>query len=90
MLGVGTSRLLRGFHVLNHFLQDVEIHHLETPNELKFTNLKIIDKGPVRASLQADASYGKSTIKVTVRHFSTSPFQSPISSKIDILGCHYG
>jgi len=45
---------------------DVEIHHLETPNELKFTNLKIVDNGPVRASIQADASYGKSTIKVTI------------------------
>jgi hypothetical protein len=68
----GYFRLLYGFHAADHFLQDVEIHHLETPNELKFTNLKIIDKGPVRASLQADASYGKSTIKVTVRHFTAS------------------
>ncbi|KAF8512088.1 glycoside hydrolase family 38 protein [Hysterangium stoloniferum] len=45
---------------------DVEIHHLETPNPLKFTNMTVTENGPIRASIAAETVYGKSTIKTTV------------------------
>jgi hypothetical protein len=36
------------------------------PHELKFENVKIVENGPVRATISADASYDKSKIKVLV------------------------
>jgi hypothetical protein len=45
---------------------DVEIHHLETPHQLEFTNISVIAQGALRAAVRALVTYGKSTIEVTV------------------------
>ncbi|KIK63743.1 glycoside hydrolase family 38 protein [Collybiopsis luxurians FD-317 M1] len=45
---------------------DVEIHHLETPTPLRFTNVSVVAHGPLRASVQAQVKYGKSIINVTI------------------------
>jgi alpha-mannosidase len=45
---------------------DVEIHHLEKVQQLKFANIKIVDSGPLFGAVVAEVKYGKSTIKVTV------------------------
>ncbi|KAJ4488346.1 glycosyl hydrolases family 38 N-terminal domain-containing protein [Lentinula aciculospora] len=45
---------------------DVEIHHLETTTSLKFTNVSVVAHGPLRASVQAQVKYGKSTINVLI------------------------
>ncbi|KAF7980211.1 hypothetical protein HWV62_39313 [Athelia sp. TMB] len=45
---------------------DVEIHHLETAKELKFSDVSITAQGPLRASVTAQVKYGNSTIKVTI------------------------
>lgn len=45
---------------------DVEIHHLETPHQLKFESVKVVENGPVLASLVGVVKYGKSTINVTI------------------------
>ncbi|KAG8932448.1 Glycoside hydrolase, 38 vacuolar alpha mannosidase [Tulasnella sp. 418] len=45
---------------------DVEVDHLETSKPLQFSNLRIAENGPVRASLAADVIYGQSTINVTI------------------------
>ena len=45
---------------------DVEIHHLETPYQLEFTNISVIASGPLRAAVRALVKYGKSTIEVIV------------------------
>ncbi|KZS95622.1 hypothetical protein SISNIDRAFT_452270 [Sistotremastrum niveocremeum HHB9708] len=45
---------------------DIEIHHLETPHPIAFSNISIAENGPVRASLIAEASYGGTTISITV------------------------
>ncbi|KIK72580.1 glycoside hydrolase family 38 protein [Paxillus rubicundulus Ve08.2h10] len=48
---------------------DVEIHHLETPTRLEFSGVRVIADGPLRASVQTQVKYGKSTIDVTVHLF---------------------
>ena len=45
---------------------DVEIHHLEKAQQLKFANVKIVASGPLLAAVETEVKYGKSTIKVTV------------------------
>ncbi|TFK68127.1 glycoside hydrolase family 38 protein [Pluteus cervinus] len=45
---------------------DVEIHHLETARPLSFTNISVVAQGPLRASVQADLVYDKSTISVLI------------------------
>lgn len=45
---------------------DVEIHHLEKFTELEFTDVSIVENGPVRASVEAQVKYGQTTIKTTV------------------------
>ncbi|KAF9228240.1 glycoside hydrolase family 38 protein [Gyrodon lividus] len=45
---------------------DVEIHHLETPTRLEFSGVRVIAEGPLRASVQTQVKYGKSTIDVTI------------------------
>ena len=45
---------------------DVEIHHLEKAQHLKFENVKVIASGPLLAAVETVVKYGKSTIKVTV------------------------
>lgn len=46
---------------------DVEIHHLEKAQRLKFSNVKVVASGPLRASVVTDVEYGKSKITMTVR-----------------------
>jgi len=57
-------------NVLLLFCSDVEIHHLEKAQRLKFTNVKVVASGPLRASVVTDVEYGKSKITTTV---STNP-----------------
>ena len=45
---------------------DVEIHHLEKAQQLKFANVKAVASGPLLAAVETEIKYGKSTIKVTV------------------------
>ncbi|KAF8549819.1 glycoside hydrolase family 38 protein [Imleria badia] len=45
---------------------DVEIHHLETPIPLEFSSVRVIAEGPLRAAVQTQVKYGKSTIGVTI------------------------
>ncbi|KAG8743759.1 Glycoside hydrolase, 38 vacuolar alpha mannosidase [Ceratobasidium sp. 414] len=45
---------------------DVEIHHLEKFTELAFTDVSIVESGPVRASVEATVKYGQTTIKATI------------------------
>lgn len=46
---------------------DVEIHHLETHKPLKFDKITVLEEGPLRASVLAQLTYGKSIILVVVR-----------------------
>ncbi|CAE6482312.1 unnamed protein product [Rhizoctonia solani] len=45
---------------------DVEIHHLEKFTELEFTDITILENGPVRASVEAQVKYGQTTITTTI------------------------
>ena len=45
---------------------DVEVHHLEKAQQLKFSNVKVIASGPLFAALETDIKYNRSTIKVIV------------------------
>lgn len=45
---------------------DVEIHHLEMRTPLAFSSVRVIADGPLRASIEGQVKYGKSTITVTV------------------------
>jgi alpha-mannosidase len=47
-------------------ISDVEIHHLEKAQQLKFANVKAVASGPLLAAVETEVKYGKSTIKVTV------------------------
>ena len=48
---------------------DVEIHHLEKRQPLKFGNISVLEEGPLRAAVLAELKYGKSSINVVVRYF---------------------
>lgn len=45
---------------------DVEIYHLETAQPLKFTDVKVSENGPVRASLSTQVKLSHSTVDVTI------------------------
>jgi hypothetical protein len=45
---------------------DVEIHHLEKAQQLKFASVKVVASGPLLAAVETEVKYGKSTINVTV------------------------
>jgi alpha-mannosidase len=45
---------------------DVEIHHLEKAERLKFSNVKVVTSGPLRASVVSVVEYGKSKITTTI------------------------
>ncbi|KAG8691622.1 Glycoside hydrolase, 38 vacuolar alpha mannosidase [Ceratobasidium sp. 423] len=45
---------------------DVEIHHLEKFTELEFADIRILENGPARASLEAQVKYGQTTIWTTI------------------------
>lgn len=46
---------------------DVEIHHLEKRQPLKFGHISVLEEGPLRAAVLAELKYGKSSINVVVR-----------------------
>ena len=45
---------------------DVEIHHLETARQLKFSDISIVSRGPLRAAIKAKLKYHNSDIQVLV------------------------
>ncbi|KIL60738.1 glycoside hydrolase family 38 protein [Amanita muscaria Koide BX008] len=45
---------------------DVEIHHLETAQQLKFTSISVVSHGPLRAAIAAELKYCNSLIKVII------------------------
>ena len=45
---------------------DVEIHHLEKRSPLKFSDIKVVANGPLRAAVNAEVTFGKSKALVTV------------------------
>jgi len=45
---------------------DVEVHHLEKAQQLKFANVKVVASGPLFAALETEIKYNRSTVKVTV------------------------
>jgi len=45
---------------------DVEIHHLEKSQELKFSSVKIVADGPLCAAVQTEIKYRESTITITI------------------------
>jgi len=46
---------------------DVEIHHLETRQPLRFGKISVLEEGPLRAAVLAELKYGQSSINVVVR-----------------------
>lgn len=68
MHGVRPNILILGFELSSILTSsvDVEIHHLETPHQLEFTNISVVAQGPLRAALKAVVKYGKSMIEVIV------------------------
>ena len=58
------SSHLSHFHNVSSL--DVEIHHLETAELIKFENISVVAEGPLRASLKAETKYGDSKISVVV------------------------
>lgn len=44
----------------------MEIHHLETAQPLKFSNVSVLSHGPLRAALAAELEYNNSKIDITV------------------------
>ncbi|KAK7035350.1 Glycoside hydrolase, 38 vacuolar alpha mannosidase [Paramarasmius palmivorus] len=61
---------------------DVEIHHLETARELKFTNISVVAHGPLRAAVRAEIKYGKSTIIVMISLDAVTATLSPTSRSL--------
>jgi hypothetical protein len=45
---------------------DVEVHHIEKAQQLKFAGVKVVESGPLFASVETELKYNKSIIKVTV------------------------
>ncbi len=72
----------------NERLADVEIHHLEKFQKLRFENISIAAEGPLRASLKSTVKYGQSTINVVVRGHPRSVCLPPLTFSIDLSGCH--
>jgi hypothetical protein len=67
---------------------DVEIHHLEKAQQLKFSNVKVVASGPLLAAVEAEAKYGKSTIKVTVRARRRATSSAyPLNNTLDLFEC---
>ncbi|RXW22273.1 hypothetical protein EST38_g3570 [Candolleomyces aberdarensis] len=51
---------------------DVEVHHLEVSEPLKFSNISVIAQGPLYGAVRAEVKYGQSTIVVTISLSATS------------------
>jgi alpha-mannosidase len=45
---------------------ETDIHHLQTPHPLEFTNIEVHENGPLRASLSSEVKYGQSKIAITI------------------------
>ena len=71
MLGVGLFDHTGWLFWLNVPHSDVEIHHLETRQPLKFGRVCVLEEGPLRAAVSAELKYGQSTINVIVRSIFT-------------------
>ena len=70
---------------------DVEIHHLETAQQLEFTDITVVSQGPLRAAVKAQVRYGQSLISVTVKF----TLITPLAIKwpwiwVDFSWCHTG
>ena len=59
---------------------DVEIHHLEVSEQLKFENVSVVSQGPVFGSVRAEVKYGESTIVLTVS------VSSRLAGKVVLIG----
>jgi hypothetical protein len=68
---------------------DVEIHHLEKAQPLRFSNVKVVASGPLRAAVETEAKYGSSTIKVTVSG-ARDLLLYLLIAKSDLVGCRGG
>jgi hypothetical protein len=47
-------------------IADVEIYHLESREALLFSNITIVEAGPIRAALRAEVKLANSTFVTTV------------------------
>ncbi|KAF9529896.1 glycoside hydrolase family 38 protein [Crepidotus variabilis] len=61
---------------------DVEIHHLETPTPLQFSNISVVAQGPLRAAVRAEVQYGQSRISVTISLDATTATIKPNSRSL--------
>ncbi|ELU38560.1 glycoside hydrolase family 38 protein [Rhizoctonia solani AG-1 IA] len=74
---------------------DVEIHHLEKFTQLEFNDVRILENGPVRASVEAQVKYGQSLITTTVNEALIEPSHI-VEIPLDIRGleatyeCQFG
>ena len=66
MLGVCLFECVDWQFSLRLFCSDVEIHHLETRQPLKFGKVSVLEEGPLRAAVSAELKYGQSVINVVV------------------------
>ncbi|WOO86295.1 Alpha-mannosidase [Vanrija pseudolonga] len=64
---------------------DVEIYHLDAATELVLNHVEVIESGPLRASLKATASVGKSVVALTFSLDATLPGASSRSTiRVDV------
>jgi hypothetical protein len=69
---------------------DVEVHHLEKAQQLKFANIKVVTSGPLFTALETKIKYNRSTIKVTVSanwDVLVRDVPPPTHSASDLVGC---
>jgi len=66
MLGVGLFEHVGRSIWLRIPCSDVEIHHLETRQPLRFGKITVLEEGPLRAAVLAELKYGQSSINVVV------------------------
>lgn len=51
-------------------IADVEVYHLETREALLFSNIAVVETGPIRAALRAEVKLANSTFVTTVsKHY---------------------
>ena len=69
---------------------DVEIHHLEIYEALKFSNISVVAQGPLYGAVRAEVKYGQSTISVTVSHSARFPLNLVLKQPSNILDLSFG
>jgi alpha-mannosidase len=52
--------------IISTVIVDVEVYHLETREALLFSNITIVETGPIRAALRAEVKLANSTFVTTV------------------------